>query len=167
MISLVSCQWCGVVNVNVRYLVCCPVHPSLSTWVDVDEHQALHHVWAVQLFIKEKKKKGRAALHYRIYLFSFNSTFLCNLPPTTVKPRFNPISENYAKLMFRGWNCSLICNTGYRRLQERVKLHHRQSCVNRVRLPTEHNVGVALICYIPQAFMAQQAQAISRVALPE
>lgn len=32
-----------------RYLVCSPVHPSLSTRVDVDEQQALHHVRIIQL----------------------------------------------------------------------------------------------------------------------
>lgn len=32
-----------------RYLVCSPVHPSLSTWVDVDEQQALDHVRIIQL----------------------------------------------------------------------------------------------------------------------
>lgn len=37
---------------NVRckhYLVCSPVHPSLSTRVDVDEQQALDHVRIIQL----------------------------------------------------------------------------------------------------------------------
>lgn len=32
-----------------RYLVCSPVHPSLSTRVDVDEQQALDHVRIIQL----------------------------------------------------------------------------------------------------------------------
>lgn len=35
------------------------------------------------------------------------------------------------------------------------------------RLPSEHSVGVELICNIPEAFMAQQAQAISSVILPK
>ncbi len=35
--------------VCVWYLVRSPVHPSLSTWVDVDEQQTLYHVRVVQL----------------------------------------------------------------------------------------------------------------------
>lgn len=35
--------------VCVCYLVCSPVHPSLSTRVDVDEQQTLDHVRVVQL----------------------------------------------------------------------------------------------------------------------
>lgn len=33
----------------VCYLVCSPVHPSLSARVDVDEHKPLNHVRVVQL----------------------------------------------------------------------------------------------------------------------
>lgn len=46
-------------------------------------------------------------------------------------------------------------------------LHLRQPCVNSVRLPSEHSVSVELIWNIPEAFMAQQAQAISCVILPK
>ena len=42
-----------------------------------------------------------------------------------------------------------------------------QPCVRRVRLPTEHSVSVELIWNIPEAFMAQQAQAISSIILPK
>lgn len=40
-------------------------------------------------------------------------------------------------------------------------------CVNRARLPTGHSVSVELIWNIPEAFMAQQAQAISSIILPK
>ena len=39
--------------------------------------------------------------------------------------------------------------------------------MNRVRLPTGHSVSVELIWNIPEAFMAQQAQAISSMILPK
>lgn len=29
-------------------LVGSPVHPSLSTWVDIDEHETFHHIWIIQ-----------------------------------------------------------------------------------------------------------------------
>lgn len=42
------------------------------------------------------------------------------------------------------------------------KLYLCQPCVNILRLPTEHSVSVELTWYIPAAFKAQQAQAISK-----
>lgn len=41
-----------------QYLVRRPVHPTLSTWVDVDENTALHHGWVVHLD-KRREEKNR------------------------------------------------------------------------------------------------------------
>lgn len=36
-------------NICLNHLVCGPVHPSFSTWVDVDQQETLHQVAVVQL----------------------------------------------------------------------------------------------------------------------
>lgn len=46
--GLNSCR-CSYVCLYAHYLVCSPVHPSLSTRVDVDENKAFYHIWVVQL----------------------------------------------------------------------------------------------------------------------